>query len=110
MKHFNLATLIVTAALLTAGIASIETASAKPVGPAASGAAIEACLLESDAQLRENDTKFACCSRAAGICVVCPKPPSAGNRCDVTPYRTNPIRGSGLMSPDTRGDLNIFMK
>jgi hypothetical protein len=78
-----------------------NVAHAKPVSPEASGAAIEACLLEDDAQLRENSTKFACCSRAAGICVVCPKPPSAGNRCDVTAYRSAIPGMDRVVRPDS---------
>ena len=66
---------------------------AKPVKGAALGYAIDQYLLSSDAQTRESATKFGCCSREAGICVICPKPPSAGNACEVTPYRTSGLSG-----------------
>ncbi len=66
---------------------------AKPVKGAALGYAIDQCLLSSDAQTRESATKFGCCSHEAGICVICPKPPSTNNTCEVTPYRTNGLSG-----------------
>jgi hypothetical protein len=74
-------------------------ADAKAVKGAALGAAIDACLLASDAQTGESATKFGCCSREAGICVICPKPPSANNTCEVTPYRPNGLSGFKAMSP-----------
>lgn len=72
---------------------------AKAVKGAALGAAIDACLLASDAQTGESATKFGCCSREAGICVICPKPPSANNTCEVTPYRPNGLSGFKAISP-----------
>jgi hypothetical protein len=110
MRHHNFAVILFTATLLSGGIATIGNADAKKVGPKASGYAIEQCLLASDAQTRENDTKSACCSHEAGICVVCPKPPSAGASCDVTPYRPNPIRSPRAMSPDTLNGLGVLTK
>ncbi len=110
MRHLNFAAILFTAALLSGGIAAIENADAKKVGPKASGYAIEQCLLASDAQTAENDTKSACCSHEAGICVVCPKPPSAGASCDVTPYRPNPLPAPRAMSPDTLNGLNALTK
>ena len=110
MRHHNFAAILFTAALLSGSIATIENAAARKVGPKASGYAIEQCLLASDAQTAENETKSACCSHEAGICVVCPKPPSAGASCDVTPYRTNPIRSPRAMSPDTLDGLSVLTK
>ena len=77
---------------------------AAPKSPEASGAAIEACMLEGDAIYRETSTKFACCSRDAGICVICPQPPSAGNRCDVVPYRAS-LPGMTVAPLPDLGDL-----
>lgn len=79
---------------------TVDHAEAKAVKGAALGAAIDACLLASDAQTGESATKFGCCSREAGICVVCPKPPSANNTCEVTPYRTGGLSGFKAMTPD----------
>jgi hypothetical protein len=110
MRHHNFAAILFAAALLSGSIAAIENADAKMVGPKASGYAIEQCLLADDAQTAENETKSACCSRAAGICVVCPKPPSAGASCDVTPYRPNPISSPRAMSPDTLNGLGVLTK
>jgi hypothetical protein len=72
--------------------------SAKPMRGPGLGAALEACILADDAQYAESSTKFACCSRDAGLCVVCPQPPRADNVCEVVNYRTAPIPGSRPMS------------
>jgi hypothetical protein len=87
----------VALATLTA-LVTMTDLSAKPVRGPGLGAAIEACMLADDSDMRENSTKFACCSRDAGICVVCPKPPSANNVCEVTNYRTATLPGSRSMS------------
>ena len=90
-----------TAAFFLFSAATIDAAQAKKVGPVASGAAIETCLLSNDHRLLENATHSACCSKDAGICVICPKPPSANASCDVVSYRPNPIKSSRAISPDT---------
>lgn len=82
-------------------------ADAKAVKGAALGAAIDACLLASDAKTGESATKFGCCSKEAGICVICPKPPSANNTCEVIPYRTDGLAGFRAMSPDTLGGMRM---
>ena len=79
---------------------AVDPAEAKPIKGAGLGAAIDACLLASDAQTGESATKFGCCSREAGICVICPKPPSANNTCEVTPYRPSGLSGFKAMTPD----------
>jgi len=86
---------------------SVDSAEARAVKGVALGAAIDACLLASDAQTGESATKFGCCSREAGICVICPKPPSANNVCDVTPYRTNGLSGFKHMAPDTLDGMQM---
>ncbi len=85
--------LFLSAAMTLAALSLPGVTFAKPVKGAALGYAIDQCLLSSDAQTRESATKFGCCSREAGICVICPKPPSANNTCEVTPYRTNGLSG-----------------
>jgi hypothetical protein len=86
-------TLFLSAAMALTTLFPSSISFAKPVKGAALGYAIDQCLLSSDAQTRESATKFGCCSHEAGICVICPKPPSAGNTCEVTPYRTNGLSG-----------------
>ena len=87
---------------------TVDSATAKAVKGAGLGAAIDACLLSSDAQTGESATKFGCCSHEAGICVICPKPPSANNVCEVTPYRTNGLSGFKHMSPDTFSGMQMM--
>jgi hypothetical protein len=95
------------AVLLAISSSSGNPAYAKAVKGAALGAAIDACLLASDAKTGESATKFGCCSKEAGICVICPKPPSANNTCEVTPYRTDGLAGYRAMSPDTLGGMQM---
>lgn len=110
MKNLNIGATLFTATLLFASLSTIENAEARKVGPVASGAAIETCLLSNDARLLENGTHFACCSKDAGICVICPKPPRANNSCNVISYRTNPILSPRAMSPDTLNGLGQMAK
>jgi hypothetical protein len=77
--------------------ASTESSAKKMTGPGL-GAALEACLLADDSRSAETSSRFACCSRDAGICVVCPQPPSANNVCDVTNYRVDPLTGGRPIS------------
>ena len=79
---------LLTFAACAALVLSSSVAHGKPRSPEASGAALELCMLSGDARMLENSTHFGCCSKDAGICVVCPKPPSAGNRCEVIAHRT----------------------
>lgn len=99
---------IIALFVLAFSLGTVENADARRVGPRASGYALEQCILADDSQFAENDTKSACCSHEAGICVVCPKPPSANASCDVTPYRANPIRSPREMSPKTLQDLRAI--
>ncbi len=92
IRNLN-STLFLSAAMGLVAFSTSGVSIAKPVKGAALGYAIDQCLLSSDAQTRESATKFGCCSHEAGICVICPKPPSAGNTCEVTPYRTNGLFG-----------------
>jgi hypothetical protein len=110
MKPIGIVKTIFATSILLVGIASIDFAQAKKVGPVASGAAIETCLLSDDHRLLENSTHSACCSKDAGICVICPKPPSAGASCDVVPYRPSPIMSPRAMSPDTLNGLQRMSK
>jgi hypothetical protein len=100
----------VAAAIVVASSVSltVDSAQAKAVKGVALGAAIDACLLANDAQTGESSTKFGCCSHEAGICVICPKPPSANNACEVTPYRTNGLSGFKHMLPDTLNGMQMM--
>lgn len=46
-----------------------------------------ACLREDDSKTAKNDTHLACCSKEAGICIICPK---TGGACDVVDHITRP--------------------
>lgn len=65
------------------------------MGPAASGAALETCMLHTDAQLGDNSMFFGCCSKEAGICVICDKPPSPTGQdsCNVISYSRTKLGG-----------------
>ena len=49
-------------------------------------AAMSDCLAASDSQMITAETRTACCSKEAGICVICPKPESVGMMCEVKNY------------------------
>jgi hypothetical protein len=83
MKSISLALFI------TVLFAICGEATAKKVSGRALGLAIDSCLLASDARHIENSTHVGCCSKEAGICVICPKTPSAS--CEVINYRENPL-------------------
>jgi hypothetical protein len=98
---------IATLSALTAlaALTTFTNLSAKPMRGAALGTALSACLLADDVKTAENAQKFACCSRDAGICVVCPQPPSASGSCDVINYRMQPIPGAAPMSASSIGNV-----
>jgi hypothetical protein len=98
-------------AALLASMALVTTdVSAKPMRGPGLGAALEACILADDNQMAESNSKWACCSRDAGICVVCPMPPNANDACEVTNYRQAAIPGSRAMSPASVANVRQKMQ
>jgi hypothetical protein len=76
------------AALVSLSALFIATdSSAKQMRGHALELALNSCMLADDAKSAETESRWGCCSRSAGICVVCPKPSTADTPCDVTNYR-----------------------
>lgn len=82
---------------------------AKRMNPAASAAAMDQCYLSGDAQFGDNQYMWGCCSREAGICVICYKPPSATGQdsCNVVAYKSNGLKGTNSL---TKGEMGSKYK
>jgi hypothetical protein len=98
-RFVSLRTAAIAAAL--AALALTPTSHARKVvaGPALA-AATNACMTADDARYLKNSTHTACCSKEAGICVVCPIDPNPENSCVVVNYRTGGIPNATIVPPE----------
>lgn len=69
----------------------------KASGPALTEA-LTVCGAAKDAVEGEEPTRTACCSKSAGICVICPNPPTFPLTCDVVPHRGDRLAGYRFLS------------
>lgn len=110
MKIVKTYSALVASVTLVFALGASTDSYGKKMSGSALGAALTACLLADDTKSAETSTRFACCSRDAGICVVCPNPPSAGGACDVTNYRMEPIPGALPMSASSIDNVRQKMQ
>ena len=96
--------------LMIPNFLTISPSEARRMGPRASGEALQQCMLSNDAQMGDNSMFFGCCSKDAGICVICDKPPSpTGNdSCNVVNYRRAELGGTKSLSK--QGFSNKYKK
>lgn len=100
---------VVTLALAPA-LLTPDFSEARRMSPAASGAAMEACMVSGDAQFGDNSMFFGCCSKEAGLCVICDKPPSPTGQdsCNVVSYSRTKL--GGMKSLSEQGFANKYHK
>jgi hypothetical protein len=97
--------LLAAAAMLLWAPSATLAAKVKPkvYSKEAVGYALEQCLLDDNHKEAFAATRWACCSKETGVCVICPN--EIGGDCTIVEWTAKPFSGPRVISPNSNNKV-----